>query len=145
MYTGLRVAMLVAVWLLVQAVTPLRGLMAVAVAIVISGVISFIVLDRSRDRASVGLAGFFKRIDDRIERSRTAEDVDDPPAAPSSGQGDPQAQHQSVDEREETGGLQDGHERAAGSPLGHSNDGPHGEGGRQEAEPRGGETEPPRQ
>jgi hypothetical protein len=145
MYTGLRVALLIAIWLLVQAITPLRGLMAVAVAIVISGVISFIVLDRSRDRASVGLAGFFKRIDDRIERSRTAEDVDDPPAAPSSGKGNSQSQHQAIDEREHTGRLQDGHERTTASPLGDGYDGSHSEGGSEEAEPRGGETEPPRQ
>ena len=34
-YTGLRVALLAAVWLLIQAVTPLRGLLAIALALVI--------------------------------------------------------------------------------------------------------------
>lgn len=111
MYTGLRVALLVAVWLLVQIVTPLRGLMAIAVAIVISGVISFILLDRTRDRASVGLAGVFKRIDDRIERSRTAEDVDDEPH-PGSGQAETDTQQQSVGQHQQSGALEDRDESA---------------------------------
>ena len=119
-YTGLRVALLAAVWLLIQVVTPLRGLMAIAVAIVISGVISFILLDRTRDRASVGLSGFFRRIDERIERSRTAEDVDD---LPESGQGDAGGEQQAVAEGEETRGLQDGHESG---PRGAADDGSDG-------------------
>lgn len=102
-YTGLRVALLALAWLLVQAITPLRGLIAVAVAVVLSGIISFIVLDRPRDQASVGLAGFFRRIDERIERSRTAEDVDDEPV---SGQGQADAEQEPVAEHEQAGGLE---------------------------------------
>ncbi len=121
-YTGLRVALLAGVWLLIQVVTPLRGLMAIAVAIVISGVISFIVLDRSRDRASAGLSGVFRRIDDRIERSRTAEDVDDPPE---SGQGETDSKQEPVAEDQEARGLQDGHEIAPGGAADHGSDGTH--------------------
>ncbi|MEY2965900.1 MAG: hypothetical protein RLZZ228_1713 [Actinomycetota bacterium] len=109
-YTGLRVALLAAVWLLIQVVTPIRGLLAIAIAVVISGVISFIALDRSRDRASIGLAGAFSRINDRIERSRTAEDWDEPIE---SGQSDAQPEQQAVGQHEQAGPLEDGDQ---GSP-----------------------------
>jgi len=116
-YTGLRLALLAAVWLLIQVVTPMRGLLAVAVALVISGIISFILLDRSRDRASAGLAGVFGRINDRIERSRTAEDWDEPGGL---GQGDAQAEQQPVGEHEQSGALEHGHEL---TPSGSADDG----------------------
>jgi hypothetical protein len=140
LYTGLRVALLVAVWLLVQAITPLRGLFAIAVAIVISGVISFILLDRSRDRASVGVAGVFKRIDDRIERSRTAEDVDDPPPASDSGQGQPETQQESVRQDEQSGALQDRDEPGSRSTPRDLGQGPHGQGTGTERDPGPGEA-----
>ena len=114
LYTGLRLALLVAVWLLIQAVTPLRGLIAAGAAIVVSAVISIFLLDRTRDKASIGLWGIFKRIDDRIERSRTAEDVDDVAA---SGQPDAQAQQEPVGEHEEPGPLQDRNEVSPDSPA----------------------------
>lgn len=117
LYTTLRLAMLLAVWLVIQVVTPLRGLIAIAVAIVISGIISFIVLDRPRNQASRGLSGVFRRIDERIERSRTAEDFDDEPVQPVSGQADAQPEQQPVGEHNETGGLQDGDEGATRSPA----------------------------
>jgi len=117
LYTTLRVALLLAVWLLVQLVTPLRGLIAIAVAVVISGVLSFVVLDRPRDQASHGLSRLFRNIDDRIERSRTAEDVDDEPAPAASGQADAQAEQQSVGEHDESGPLQDGDEGATRRPA----------------------------
>lgn len=141
-YTAMRVALLAGVWLVIQVVTPMRGLLAIAVALVISGVISFIVLDRSRDTASKGLAGVFGRINDRIEQSKVAEDVDDEPA--DLGQAEAQAQEQSVGEGEQAGGLQDGHEISPGSSA---DDGAHradGEDGGDEAEPREGQAEPSR-
>ena len=103
-YTGLRVALLVAVWLLIQVLTPLRGLIAAGIAVVISGVISMIALDRPRDRASSGIWGIFRRIDERIERSRTAEDVDEPVP---SGDADAEAQHDPVGEDKEPRRLED--------------------------------------
>ena len=114
LYTGLRLALLAAVWLLIQAVTPLRGLIAAGVAIVISAVISMFLLNRTRDKASIGLSGIFKRIDDRIERSRTAEDVDDEVG---SGQPDAQAQQEPIGEHEETGPLQDRNQVTPDSPA----------------------------
>ena len=115
-YTGLRLALLAGVWLLIQLVTPLRGLIAAAVAIVISGVVSIIVLDRPRDQASTGVWSVFRRIDERIERSRTAEDVDDEPA-PTSGQPDADAEQQPVAEDEEPRPLQHRNEVTPDSPA----------------------------
>ena len=138
-YTGLRLALLAGVWLLLQVVTPMRGLLAIAVALVISGVISFIVLDRPRDQASAGLAGVFRRIDDRIERSKVAEDIDDEPVA--SGESQPQSEQQAVGEHEEPGGLQHGDESAPQGAADDSDDGADGERGGDDAEPREGQAE----
>jgi hypothetical protein len=138
-YTGLRIALLAAVWLLIQVITPLRGLIAIAVALVISGIISFIVLDRPRDRASVGLAGVFRRIDERIERSKVAEDVDDLPAP--SGQGQADAQQHAVGEDERTRSLQDGHEVSTGGTGRDSDDRAQRQRAGDDPEPSEGETE----
>jgi hypothetical protein len=143
-YTGLRVALLAAVWLLIQVVTPMRGLLAIAVALVISGVISFILLDRSRDSASAGLSGVFRRIDERIERSKVAEDIDDEPLAPGgggSGEGEPRTQQETVGEDEKSGGLEHGDEGAPGGAADDSEHGTQGQGGGDDAEPREGKPE----
>lgn len=137
-YTGLRLALLAAVWLLIQAVTPMRGLLAIAVALVISGIISFIALDRPRDRASEGLAGAFRRINDRIEESRTAEDWDDPVE---SGQGEAQTKEHPVAEDEDAGRLQDGDEVAPAGSSAHGGDGADGEEERKDSEPREGQVQ----
>lgn len=141
-YTGLRVALLAAVWLLIQVVTPMRGLLAIAVALVISGAISFIVLDRTRDKASAGLSGVFRRIDERIERSKVAEDFDDEPVP--SGQGEARPEQESVDQHEESAGLQDRDESASGGAGGHRDDGADRQGSGDDAEPREGQAEPTR-
>ncbi len=138
-YTAMRVALLAAVWLVIQVLTPMRGLLAIAVALLISGIISFVVLDRPRDQASVGLAGAFRRINDRIERSKVAEDVDDLPAA--SGQGKPEAQQEPVAQDEHSRALQDGHEVAAGGTSDDRAQWADGQGGGGDAEPREGQSE----
>ncbi|MEK9664119.1 MAG: DUF4229 domain-containing protein [Candidatus Nanopelagicales bacterium] len=114
-YTGLRLALLAAVWLLLQAVTPFRGLMAVVIALLISGVISVVLLDRPRDRAGNKVAGVFRRIDERIEKSRTAEDFDD--ESPLSGQPDTEPEQRSVGEGQQPGHLQDGDEGTPTNPA----------------------------
>lgn len=139
MYTGLRVALLALVWLLIQVVTPMRGLLAIAVALIISGIISFILLDRTRDRASAGLAGVFRRIDDRIERSKAAEDIDDETVP--SGQSQAQAEQQPVGEHEQPGGLEHGHEGTASGAAHDSGDGPDGQRRGEQSQPREGESE----
>ena len=150
-YTGLRLALLAGVWRLIQVVTPMRGLLAIAVALVVSGVISFILLDRPRDRASAGLSGVFRRIDERIERSKVAEDIDEDPVtddpAPSgqvSGEGESRAEQQSVGQDEQAGGLEHGHEGASGGTADDSEHGSQGKGSGDDAEPREGQVEPTR-
>jgi len=142
-YTGLRLAVLAGVWLLIQVVTPMRGLLAIAVALVISGAISFIVLDRPRDRASAGLSGVFRRIDERIERSKVAEDVDDDPVplGQESGQGESRSEQEAVGQDEQAGGLEHGHESASGRTADDSEHGSQGEGSGDDAEPREGQAE----
>ena len=142
-YTGLRLALLAGVWLLIQIVTPMRGLLAIAVALVVSGVISFILLDRPRDRASAGLSGVFRRIDERIERSKVAEDIDDDPVPPgqASGQGESHSEQQAVAQDEQTGGLEHGHEGTSGGAAHDSEHGSQGKAGGHDAEPREGQAE----
>lgn len=149
-YTGLRLAVLAGVWLVIQVVTPMRGLLAIAVALVVSGVISFIVLDRPRDSASAGLFGVFRRIDERIERSKAAEDIDDDPVPSGqlseqpSGEGESGAEQKAVGQDEQTGGLEDGHESASGGTADDGEHGSQGKGSGDDAEPREGQAEPTR-
>jgi len=91
-YSGLRLLVFAAVWLLVQILTPWRGLLAIAVAILISGGISLFVLDRPRGQVAMGVDAFMRRMNERIEASARAEDVDDegsvlPPTTHHQGQG----------------------------------------------------------
>lgn len=76
-YTVLRVALFAAVWLTFELLTPISGLWAIVFAILISGAISIILLDRQRDRVAAVAAGFFRGINERIEASARAEDLDD--------------------------------------------------------------------
>lgn len=78
-YTGMRILLFFAVWLLLQLLTPLRGLWGIAAAIVISGLISIFMLNRQRDAMSSTVGAFFHRINERIDESARAEDVDEQP------------------------------------------------------------------
>lgn len=75
-YTVLRVALFAAVWLTLELLTPISGLWAIVLAILFSGAISIVVLDRQRDRVGAIAAGFFRGINERIEASARAEDDD---------------------------------------------------------------------
>lgn len=110
-YTALRVALFAAVWLTLELLTPISGLWAIVLAILISGAISIVVLDRPRDRVGAVAAGFFGGINERIEASARAEDIDDEPAVtegsvtepvftePASGEGEQPAQRDAVDKQ----------------------------------------------
>jgi Protein of unknown function (DUF4229) len=101
-YTVLRVALFLAVWLTIELLTPISGVWAIVLAIVVSGAISLVVLDRQRGRVASVAAAFFGGINDRIEASARAEDVDDEPApappATASGEGEQPAEHKAVDQ-----------------------------------------------
>jgi uncharacterized membrane protein YccC len=102
-YTVLRIAVFVAVWLVLELLTPIHGIWAIVAAILMSGAISIVVLDRPRARVGNAAAGFFGRLNARIEASARAEDVDDEappePDPDPSGQGEGQAEHEAVDQQ----------------------------------------------
>lgn len=139
-YTGLRLALLAAVWLVVQLVTPWRGLLAIAVALAVSGVIGFFVLDRSRDAASTAVWRVFRRIDDRIKRNEMLEDalveaaqspgdapaVSGRPEVLSAGrQGQTESQQHPVDTGEDPGQGEHRDEIAPGDPVDDDETGAH--------------------
>lgn len=104
MYTFLRVALFAAVWLVLEFWTPLTGLLAVVAALLMSGAISIVVLDRPRGDLGSVAAGFFGRINARIDAASRAEDVDDDPGPPTSapsGSREPEEQpeHEAVDQQ----------------------------------------------
>lgn len=111
-YTLARVALFVAVYFVIELLTPLRSLWAAAAALLISGAISLVLLDRQRDAVGLAAAGFFHRINERIEASARAEDDDDDAPAPAiaptdasepegsaSGDGEGRAENQAVDQQ----------------------------------------------
>lgn len=98
----MRLLVFIAVWLLLQLLTPLRGLWALVLALLVSGAISFFLLNRQRDAMSGVVAGFFGRINDRIDASTRAEDVDDLP------EGQSQPERKPGDQDQGPGGLEGG-------------------------------------
>jgi len=93
-YTLLRVALFGLVWLTIELLTPLSGVWAIVAAILMSGAISLLVLDRQRGRVGAATAAFFGRINDRIEASALAEDAR---VDAMSAQGEEKAEQDSVD------------------------------------------------
>lgn len=78
MYTVYRVLFFLLAWLLIQVTTPIRGIWAIALAIVVSAVFSILLLGRQRDAMSGSMFGFFRRINERIDAAAAKEDYDDP-------------------------------------------------------------------
>lgn len=103
-YTVLRIALFLAVWLTFELLTPISGIWAIVAALLVSGAISLFLLDRQRARVASAAAGFFGRINERIEASARAEDDDDDaPAAPTtgpSGEGEQATEGKAVDQQQ---------------------------------------------
>ena len=96
-------------WLALQFFTPVRGLLAMALALLISALFSIIFLSRQRDAMSESVFGFFRKLNDRIDASAAKEDYLD---------AEPQAQQDAVDQQEDAGGLKDGDQgRPKGTPT----------------------------
>lgn len=108
-YTAMRVGLFVGVWLLLQLLTPLRGLWAVAVAILTSGLISLFLLNRQRAAMSSVVGGFFGRINARIDAASQAEDDWDE---------QPEADRQGVDDDKTPGAHQRRNEIRTDRPTG---------------------------
>ena len=76
-YTLLRIALFAVVWVLTWLLTPLDGLWSAVAAILVSGALSLVLLDRQRGRVGQAAGRFFSRINDRIDAAARAEDIDD--------------------------------------------------------------------
>jgi hypothetical protein len=100
-YTVLRVALLAAVWLVIELLTPIHGVWALVIALLFSGVISVVLLDRQRGAVGSVAEGFFGRLNARIEASTRAEDEeDDVDLAPApSGEGEARPEDHPVDQQ----------------------------------------------
>jgi hypothetical protein len=97
-YTLLRAALFGVIWVLFEFLTPIHGLWAAVSALLISGAISVVVLDRPRNKVGLAAGGFFGRINERIDASARAED-DDEDAAVASDDGEQKSQHDSIAEQ----------------------------------------------
>lgn len=97
----LRVGLFLVVWAVLWFLTPLDALWSAVAAILISGAISVVVLDRQRGRVGLAAGGFFSRINARIDAATRAEDIDEPwePLADGSGEREQGAEGKSVDEK----------------------------------------------
>lgn len=99
-YTVLRIVLWLALWAILEFLTPIKGLMALVLSLLISSAVSIILLDRLRDSMSVSVGGFFRGINERIEHSATAEEAWDRESSAGSAPGEQGASEQSVDEHE---------------------------------------------
>lgn len=98
-YTILRVLLFVVVFLIIQFLTPIHGVWAAVAALLISGAISVIALDRQRNKVGQAFGRFFGRINERIDASASAEDEALDRAESASGQGQQDSQHDAVDQQ----------------------------------------------
>lgn len=98
-YTLLRLLVLLVVWALIAWLSPIKGLWALALALLVSGAISLFLLNRQRDDMSMGVARFFTSINERIDASARAED---PPSEP----GETGAHDQAIGEQQDPGALE---------------------------------------
>lgn len=139
-YTVLRVLVFLGAWALLWVLTPLDALWSAVAAILISGAISLVVLDRQRGRVGRAAGGFFARINARIDAATRAEDVDEPEPVPAAGsrEGEQGSQREPVDQQKDAGGGQDGDEGRLGSTTEHDSQRDDGEQARQHREPDGG-------
>lgn len=83
LYTLLRLALFGGVWALLWFFTPLDTLWSAVAALLISGALSLVLLDRQRSRVGIAAGRYFSRLNDRIDAAARAEDFDDDPPAPS--------------------------------------------------------------
>lgn len=105
-YTLLRLALFLVVWAVIAFLTPIKGGWAAAAAIVMSGAISLVVLDRQRGAVGSVAAGFFGRINARIEASARAEDDDSRGDELASGDAEQYSEQHAVDQEKEPGLLE---------------------------------------
>ena len=136
-YTVLRVLVFLGVWALLWVLTPLDALWSAVAAILISGAISLVLLDRQRGRVGRATGGFFARINARIDAATRAEDIDEPWPVPVAGSGEGQqaAEGDSVDEQQDAGRLEGRDEGGARGTAEHDPQGDDGQEPGQDGDP----------
>jgi hypothetical protein len=110
----MRIGILLGVWWLIQLISPLRGLWALVVAVLVSGAVSWFALDHQRSAMSAVVGGFFGRINDRIEAASRAEDEADDQA---------QRERYGVNGDQYSGTAEGGNEVSPDGAAGHDTDG----------------------
>ena len=107
-YTTIRLALVVVIWLVIQFLTPVRGLLAIALALLISAIFSIIFLGKQRDAMSQSMFGFFRRLNERIDAAAAKEDYLD---------GESQTQNNPVDQQDVPGSFEDGDQGGPAGPA----------------------------
>ena len=121
MYTAARLLLWLAIWALLQFLTPVKGLLAVVLSLLISSAISIIVLDRQRDVMSEGIGSFFGGINQKIANSAAAEDAwQDEIRAAQSGPGQQSSAGQAVDQDQQAT-LLEGNDQLGSDSATHDN------------------------
>ena len=115
-YTALRIGLVLALWWLLQLVTPLRGVLALVVAILASGILSLFLLNGPRQRMGEGVAGFFGRLNARIDASAAAEDAWDDELRARASAPEQEAQQDAVDPQQDARAGEDGDESRPDRP-----------------------------
>ena len=113
-YTTIRLALVLLVWFGLQLFTPVRGLLAVALALLISALFSILFLSKQRDVMSESVFGVFRRLNERIDASAAKEDYLEGEVLL---EAETQTQHDAVDQQEIPRGFEDGDQ---GRPAGTS-------------------------
>ena len=107
-YTSIRSALVVVIWLAIQFFTSVRGLLALALALLISAIFSIIFLGKQRDAMSQSMFGFFRRLNDRIDAAAAKEDyLED----------EPETQNNPVNQQDVPGSFEDGDQGGPTSPA----------------------------
>lgn len=124
MYTAARLLLWLVIWALLQFLTPVKGLLAVVLSLLISSAISIIMLDRQRDVMSEGVGAFFGGINQKIANSAAAEDAwQEEIRAAQSGPGQQSAASQAVDQDQQATLLEGNDQRGTDSATDNN---PHG-------------------
>ena len=112
-FTALRIGLFLGVWLVLQIISPLQGLWALVVAIVLSGVISAFALNRQRSAMGEVVGRFFGGINARIDAASRAEDDSDEQGQDQSG-----GERDRVGDDESAGTDESGYEPGSDGSLG---------------------------
>jgi hypothetical protein len=108
-YTTIRLALVVVIWFAIQFLTSVRGLLALALALLISAIFSIIFLGKQRDAMSQSIFGFFRRLNERIDAAAKEDYLE----------GEPETQNNPVNQQDVPGSFEDGDQGGPAGPAKH--------------------------